>query len=355
MLTQHRIRDRLLRLLAAYPVVIAALSALNLVAPQRGGPLALSQVFAPHLLIPVVVLAPVAVAVVRAPRALRLGVVIALAIGAVRFGPGLVSIPPTPPAQDETVVRIVSWNLEGGAPAAAELVAQLRASDADIVALQELTPEHAAAIRADAEVAARFSHTALVPRTGVGGIGILSRFPITLAADGINPVVQEVELELPDRRLTVVNAHPFPPRYRLAPRIPLPLNYDPAQRDADILRVREPIDRAIAAARPLFVIGDFNLTDREPAFDDLSRGLWDAHDEVGQGTGSTWRPRPIEFVPFGILRIDHFLGGPGTRPLSVSEDCAPRRSDHCILSGSAAIGGSGSVARFATPRVPSQR
>ena len=94
----------------------------------------------------------------------------------------------------------------------------------------------------------------------------------------------------------------------------------------------------IAAGRPL-LLGDFNLTDREPAFADLSAGLWDAHLEVGQGTGSTWRPSRLEFLPLGILRIDHFLGGPRTRPLTVGEDCTPMGSDHCILFGEAAIAG----------------
>jgi hypothetical protein len=65
--------------------------------------------------------------------------------------------------------------------------------------------------------------------------------------------------------------------------------------------------------------------------------LWDAHRDVGQGPGSTWRPSRLEFLPFGILRIDHLLGGPRTRPLSVGEDCTPRGSDHCILMGSIAV------------------
>lgn len=328
---------RLVALLAAYPVLVTAASILSLVAPQRGGPLGLAQIFAPHSLVPVLLLVPVAI--VSPSKALRLGVVVALVVGLIRFGPGLVSLPPSPVASGEVMVRVTSWNLEVGAPAVAAVVERLQASDADVVALQELTPEHADAILADPAVTALFPHRALVPRPGVGGIGLLSRLPIKSSTDDVDPVVQEVVLELPNRDLTIVNAHPFPPRYRAWDLIPLPFAYDPSQRDADILQIREPVDRAIAAGRPVLVVGDYNLTDREPAFDDLSRGLWDAHEEVGIGTGSTWRPSRLEFLAMGILRIDHFLGGPGTRPLDVREDCTPRGSDHCILLGEAAIAG----------------
>lgn len=328
-------RDRLVTLLATYPIVVAFASLLNIIAPQRAGPLALSEVFAPHLLVPVLVLVPIAVN--SRSRTMRLGIATALTIGLIRFGPGLASIPPAPSTADEQVVRVMSWNLEAGAPATFQLLEQLRASEADIVALQELTPEHATALEADQAVTDRFPHRTLVPRPGVGGIGLLSRFPIVASTDDVNPAIQEVELQLTRGRLNVVNGHPFPPHYRVLQAIPLPFAYDPAQRDADILRIREPVDRAIAATQPVIVIGDYNITDREPAYADLAAGLWDAHRDVGQGPGSTWRPSRLEFLPFGILRIDHLLGGPRTRPLSVGEDCTPRGSDHCILMASIAV------------------
>lgn len=331
---RHPVRDRFVRLLVVYPFAWSILSIVLVTAPQRGGPLALSQIFAPHLLLPVLLLVPVAVGF--GFLELRVGVLLALAIGAARFGPGLVSTPASPPSSDERTVEVLSWNLEGRASTTAELLTKLRATDADIVALQELTYEHAAAIRADPELTARFPQPDLIPRGDAGGLGLLSRFAIVNAFDDRDPPFQNVELQLPDRRLRVVNAHPFAPRFPVDQVPPFPLAFDPAQRDADILRIRTAIDLDLAIGRPLFVLGDFNVTDREPGFDDLSRGLWDAHHEVGQGTGSTWRPNELEFLPFGILRIDYFLGGPTTRPLSVSQDCSPS-SDHCILTGSATV------------------
>ena len=328
------VRNRFASLLAAYPIVWSILSIVTVAAPHRGGPLALSQIFAPHLLLPVLLLVPIAVS--SKSRALHVGLLVALVIGAARVGPGLVSIPSSPPTSDASVVRILSWNLEGSATPAVDLLAQLRDSDADIVALQELTHEHAAAIRADAELTARFPGPALVPRGDAGGLGVLSRFAIAEAIDDRDPPFQVVALRLPDGRLSIINAHPFAPRFPVGESTPFPLAFDPAQRDADILHIRAAIEHELVAERPLIVLGDFNVTDREPGFDDLSRGLWDAHQEVGQGTGSTWRPQELEFMPFGVLRIDYFLGGPATRPLSVFGDCSPS-SDHCILTGTAAV------------------
>lgn len=328
------VRFRLVRLIAAYPIFWSILSLITVAAPQRGGPLALAQIFAPHLLIPVFLLIPMAGR--WRSRELRVGLLIALTMGIARFGPGLVSTPASPPVASERTVKVLSWNLEGGASTTNELLRRLRAADADIVALQELTHEHAAAILADADLAARFAQRALAPRGDAGGLGILSRFSIASDFDERDPPFQRVLLELPDRRLTVINAHPFAPHFPIVRAATFPVIFDPAQRDADIVRIHAMIEHELAAGLPLIVLGDFNVTDREPGFDDLSRGLWDAHDEVGQGTGSTWRPRELQFVPFGVLRIDYFLGGPATRPLSVSQDCAPS-SDHCILTGAVAV------------------
>ena len=330
----HSLRPSLLGLLAAHAFVVLFLSVINIVAPQRGGPLALSQIFAPLLSLSLVALVPVAL---RSPgRGFRVALFIGLAISVMRFGSGLVSIPPQPPGADELIVRVMTWNLEGDASMPDAVLAHLRASDADVVALQELTPAYAVAIQMDRDLTMRYREMALVPRGGADGIGVLSRFPITSATHDLNPAIQEIELSFSDRELTIINAHPLAPRFPLGQAAWDRLGYDARQRDVDIRRIRGSIDRALAMRRSVIVLGDFNVTDREPAFDDLARGLWDAHEEVGQGFGSTWRPSQVAFVPLGLLRIDHFLGGPGTRPLRVVEDCTPL-SDHCILEGDVAV------------------
>lgn len=332
----NRVLARVTAVLAAYPPLVAVLYVIHVVAPQRNGPLAISEVFAPHLLVPVLALVPLVAS--TAGRALRIGLAAAMVIGAVRFGPGLVSFPPAPPTEVEAVISILSWNLEAGGPGEEDLLVVLRETDAGIVALQELTPGHAAAVEADPGASSAFPHRALVARDGVAGIGLLSRWPIEHATDSVGPVQQAVEVHVTAaQRLTVVNTHPFPPRYQLGSAVPLPLGYDAMQRDADLLRINAAAASLVAQGRRVLVVGDFNVTDREPAYADLAAGLWDAHLEVGQGPGSTWRPRNVEFLPFGVLRIDHVFGGPGTRPLTIAQDCTPRQTDHCILMATVAI------------------
>lgn len=327
---------RLAVVASLYPWSLVVLTAIHLVAPARNGPLALTEVFAPHLFLAVVLLVPLSA--LATSRALRIGVAVAFSLALARFGPDVLSFPAAAPSADETVVTLLSWNLEAGEAGAADLLDVLRTTDADVVALQELTPEHAAALEADADVRARFPSRALEPEAGVAGIGVLSRWTIVRSVATTEPVSIRAVLDIGGGgELVVINAHPYPPGYRIGPIVPLPLRYGANTRDAEIRRIREAIDADLAAGQRLVVIGDFNLTDREPAYGDLVGGLWDAHREVGFGPGATWRPGVVDFLPFGVLRIDHVFGGPRTRPLTIGEDCAPRHSDHCIVRATVAI------------------
>jgi endonuclease/exonuclease/phosphatase (EEP) superfamily protein YafD len=115
------------------------------------------------------------------------------------------------------------------------------------------------------------------------------------------------------------------------------VDYNATPRDAQILTLRRTVDLLLAGGQPLILAGDFNVTDREPAYGDLARGLLDAHLEVGLGPGSTWRPNEIKWLPLGVARIDMVFGGNGVRPVSMTVDCTPRGSDHCLIRASMAL------------------
>ena len=80
------------------------------------------------------------------------------------------------------------------------------------------------------------------------------------------------------------------------------------------------------------MLGDFNTTEREPAYAELSAGLHDAQKEAGVGLGMTWRPASLENLPFGLLRIDYLFASPRFVALAAGPDCTPRGSDHCLVS-----------------------
>ena len=311
---------------AVYPAAIVMLLVTLPVLEPRSGPLALAAVLAMHLALAAVVLVPLAFH--RDARALRF----ALHRPRGRLAEQIwwrVGLHPARPRHRSTgELAILSWNLELGARAGEAAVDGLRGIDADVVALQELGPDHAAAIEADPELRARFPFRELAPRNGVEGMGLLSAYPIVRSELLTDPMAIEAVLDVDGRPVTVISGHPFPGRIRMAG--PLPVSFDPSARDQSLARFRARVDAAIARGETVIVAGDFNTAPTEPAFEQLVAGLADAHAEVGLGPGWTWRPSRLEGLGLGVLRIDLALSGPGARPVAVGERC-DLPGDHCRL------------------------
>jgi hypothetical protein len=70
----------------------------------------------------------------------------------------------------------MSYNIELGAAGAAETLESIGALDADVVGLQEVTPEAEASLRAT--YAAQYPHQLYQSKGGAGGLAVLSRFPL---------------------------------------------------------------------------------------------------------------------------------------------------------------------------------
>jgi endonuclease/exonuclease/phosphatase family metal-dependent hydrolase len=115
-------------------------------------------------------------------------------------------------------------------------------------------------------------------------------------------------------------------------RITLPA-YNPRERDAQIRQLRTLIDPILQRAEPLLVLGDFNVTQQEVAYHELTAGLQDTHLQVGRGFGNSWRPPFLIHLPLPLLRIDYLLSSPVVQPRSIETDCTLYRSDHCIVRG----------------------
>jgi vancomycin resistance protein VanJ len=323
-------------LAVGYAVGLIVLSAIHVLMPQRNGPLALSQVFAPHLFLPLLILLPLALR--GAERRTSLALLAAFVIGVVRFGPGMVSLPKGPPGDHGQQLEVLSWNLAAGQVSSELLIGRLMQSDADIVALQELRPTHANAIEADPLLRQQFPYRVLEPESTVLGLGLLSAYPIRDPIASHSPPYLLGVLDLPHGRpLTALTAHPLPPRMRLGAAM-IPRRYDTERRDRDLRTIRALVEPALLRGEPVILLGDFNVTDREPGYGELSVGLVDAHRQAGLGPGSTWRPEVLDFLPFGVLRIDYVLTGGPVQPLHLWVDCITNAGDHCSLTGSLAIG-----------------
>jgi endonuclease/exonuclease/phosphatase (EEP) superfamily protein YafD len=323
------------RLAVAGVAVIAAIEWLLAIVRPESGPLGVVQILAPHLAL--VGLALVPVALLRPRRAGLIAAVAIVTITAVRFGGGWLSVPAGSPAAVAVRLQVVTWNLEVGSRSGSATAEFLRATTADVIGLQELQPDAAAAIEVDPVLLDRFPYRVLVPRPDVVGLGLLSRYPIAGATFALNPAVQEATLDLGGgRRLAIVHAHPLHADIATLGGTRLPLGLDVDQRNADLVEIRTLVDTRIGAGLPVLLIGDMNTTDSEPAFDRLVQGLRDVHAEVGEGTGWTWRPIRLEFLGLGVLRIDHIIVSPAIQPLSIGEACPPV-GDHCLVHAEIAV------------------
>jgi vancomycin resistance protein VanJ len=329
-------RRRFVAALAGAAIVVVAIVewVLFLLRPE-GGPFAVLQIFAPHLALASLIAVPFALFVPTRRSALAIGALV-LAVG-LRFGGEWISVPPPPPPADAIPLSVVTWNLEIESRPGADTAAMLRDRPADIVAVQELQPDAAAAIEADPVLTARYPYRALVARDDVGGMGILSRMPILESTLQLDPIIQQGTIDLGGgRHLAVVNAHPFHAEIESFGRTRLPVGIDPVRRNDDLAAVRGRIDTLIGQGLPVVMLGDLNTAASEPAFDRFTAGLRDVHREVGFGPGWTWRPIRFEILGIGLIAIDHIVVSPDVVPLSIAGEC-PSVGDHCLIEATVAV------------------
>jgi vancomycin resistance protein VanJ len=192
------------------------------------------------------------------------------------------------------------------------VIASIRASDADVIALQELNPGVAEAIHQGLGDA--YPYQALTPEIGVTGMGVISRYPLEATGVEIEGIwvggPQILELAWEGREITLVNFHAIPPG---------PLNAANLERT---VRERErQIGTLMAFAdsrsEPVIVMGDLNVTDRSAAYREMAASLQDAWVKRGWGFGHTFpgaaspgSSRPTVGglpVPKWLLRLDYVL------------------------------------------------
>ena len=327
-------------LLAGIALLALVEVAVNVVLRPQVGPPALAAVFEPHLLVVGAICGALAILLTlgdRSPTASRIRligitvIVLALVrVGGEWWSPSGGTLTDKP--DDATRVTLLTWNLQKDTKSPEEVIDGIlsvrRPLRPQVVALQELTPGVAAALDASAEIDERFPYRILKPREGVLGMGILSSLPLVEGTSGVYPMFLTAGVLLPDGgRLDVGNVHPLPPEItRLLGMVPVGI--DARQRDLDLGYVRDALERSADDPARIVLGGDLNTTPFEPGFGIASKGMHDVHADVATGTGFTWRPRFIETLGRGLLRIDHVLAGAALTPVSVTEDCS-LPGDHC--------------------------
>lgn len=315
-----------------YVLGLALFAALNRLLASPPAWIALPNLFAPLWFLPLLLLVPLAL---WAPSPWLRGATLSLgALFVLLFGGWLVPRAPLP----EGNLRLVTFNHFAENRDAARIVAALRDHEADVIALQELSPEVAQALEAMPE----FPYRALEPSSAAAqhettGLGLLSRYPLTHVVHDPHLRFQRAELDLHGRRVTLFNVHlptPFgPPRVSEGVPFSTVLSYDAGVR-GEVLGAL--LERFAQTQGPLIVLGDFNLSDFEAAYHGVASSLTNVYRRSTRGFGFTF-PNRSRLPPFPFLRIDHIWVGGGVRPAAAGVDCRPTGSDHCLLWGGVAV------------------
>jgi endonuclease/exonuclease/phosphatase (EEP) superfamily protein YafD len=255
-------------------------------------------------LLPFVLAAALPLAVIAALARRRLAALVFACAGlafAVLFVPRLFDrelerLPQPPGAR----VRVLTFNVANDVSDPRELVAFLRASGADVIALQELSQPDADAI--EAGLSDVYPHQVLYG-LGVSGSGVLSRTPIRshefLPLTPARPFPRSV-IELAGTELTLIGVH-------------AQAWVGPCGSWVTDARNFPELARLAARNAPALIVGDFNTTEHTHAYRAFPRaGLTDAYRTANTGFGFTF---PIDgryrgLPGFPIARIDHIWHTP---------------------------------------------
>jgi endonuclease/exonuclease/phosphatase (EEP) superfamily protein YafD len=273
----------------------ACWTAVRLLGIERGAPWMQLMSFTPYVAAAAAV-PPIVAAVTR--QWWQAGVAAVLA--AVLIGlmvPRVVadSAPASATGRDGTPVRVVTANLMIGQADITTLMGIVRQHDADVLAVQELTPAAAARLET-AGLSTLLPYHSLHPMPGPGGSAVYSRYPLRDTGVRRMPAghLQAFGTVLVpgSRPLLVESAHPCAP--------------SGARGTGRWAREMALQPRATPAGPMRILLGDFNSTlDHERLRQLVGSGYTDAAEAAGAGLQPTWFGLISRFVP--PIVIDHVL------------------------------------------------
>lgn len=218
--------------------------------------------------------------------------------------PWLTAAARLPPAtMDGPALRLVSANLHLHNQDPAELLDWLAQEPADLLLLQELSPQMAAALQRQSP----YPYGHLAADDSPFGIGLLSRLPL----DAVNVQLDtglpalEARLHWQGQPIELLVLHPMPP---------LSAFYQ-QQRDASLRHWASRLD-----GKPALIIGDLNCTPWAPVFQQLAASGW-------RRSGSLAPSWPVAMRGWMGIPIDHVLASPHWQRVSTHSGPAGA-SDH---------------------------
>ena len=247
-----------------------------------------------HFLVHVAAAVAVAVLLAALARAwlLFLGGLLTLAGCAIPIWPYLAS---PPAAVADASLRVLVFNVHTANRETDRFIDFVRASDPDLVALMEITPEWATALEVLHD---EYPHRESTPRTDNFGIAVYSKLAL-----GDPRVLSTAEVELPSvtarlvvgkKPVTLLVTHPPPPLGEAMARMQ-------TRQLADLAR------QLGGRNSRLLVVGDLNATPWSSTYREFAQRSGLRNGRLGRGIQPTW---PATYPWLGIP-IDHVLVGVG--------------------------------------------
>lgn len=221
-----------------------------------------------------------------------------------------------------TPLRVLTLNMRLGTADPAQTVALARSRHADIVALEEMTPEALAGLTA-AGIRTDYPYSVTAPRPYAGGLGLFSRTPLSDTRVIGEAWTHNADVTSVAARVATAGGATGPVVF--VTHVPAPW---PEPSGNWVAQLRALVDEAGRTPGRLIIAGDFNSTFDNAPFRGL---LSDAHlSDAGALAGAGWvRTYPADrpFPP--VIAIDHVLlrgiGSAGVETFTV------RGSDHRAL------------------------
>ncbi|MGB8647671.1 MAG: endonuclease/exonuclease/phosphatase family protein [Anaerolineae bacterium] len=265
--------------------------------------LTLITTFLPFLFFPLAFLLPLAL--LARSRLAALSNLVLLIVGLALYAPLYL---PRPAAADNSAarLRVMTFNLGPGQAAPQEVTAAIANENADIVAVQELTPATAESFK---QQLARYPSMILLPENG--SVGFITRYPI-LRSEWFRPSGSgrpglDLILDVAGTPVHFIAIHPDPPDIAWLGDTELPIGVDDSEQAREIANV------AATAARlkgPVIVAGDFNSGDSSRGYQAMASVLRDSYREAGRGLGLTF-PHGLMVdripIPGPFVRLDYIF------------------------------------------------
>jgi len=205
-------------------------------------------------------------------------------------------------------ISVMTYNLNFNTNHNSKIIFSIHASEADVIALQELNVTTAELIKI--ELIKKYPFQILNPANDVSGMGIISRLPIKQSNDDLPGVwlgrPQIIDLELNGELIKIINIH----------STSIVLDSFSTIKEGVISREEQAhflIDYIQKYNYPTIIMGDFNLTDQNHAYKILTNKLTDAWRRKGFGFGHTFpggagRYKIYgKYIPQWLFRIDYIF------------------------------------------------